>query len=101
MEWVDGKVHETGFTTVFSPNTKVVYNSSDGKILDIDVVLATESNLGDTYAAVTSRSYHGNVVNIAMLDGSVHSISSSIRREIWRALGTRAGGEIASVVEGH
>ncbi|HTN76246.1 MAG TPA: DUF1559 domain-containing protein, partial [Pirellulaceae bacterium] len=26
-EWVDGKVHETGFTTVFTPNTIVKYSS--------------------------------------------------------------------------
>lgn len=99
VEWVDGKVHETGITTVFSPNTKVMYSNSDGTKFDVDIVLATESNPGDTYAAVTSRSYHGGVVNIVMLDGSVHAISNSIRREVWRALGTRAGGEIASVLE--
>ena len=94
VEWVDGKVHETGVTTVFTPNTKVTYNTS-GVTYDVDVVLATESNAGDTYAAVTSRSYHTSGVNVLLMDGSVHFISSGIQLEIWRAFGTRAGGEVA------
>jgi prepilin-type N-terminal cleavage/methylation domain-containing protein/prepilin-type processing-associated H-X9-DG protein len=93
VEWVDGKVHETGFTTTFTPNTKVAY-LSNGINYDVDVVLATESNPGDTYAAVTSRSYHTSGVNILLMDGSVRFVSNSIVLETWRALGTRAGGEI-------
>ena len=93
VEWVDGKVHETGFTTVFTPNTKVLYNSG-GKDYDVDLVLATESNIGDTYAAVTARSYHTNCVNALLMDGSVRSINNSISPATWRAMGTRAGGEV-------
>src|SRR5262249_14430639 len=48
-EWVDGKVHETGFTTVFPPNTLVAFPNG-GVIYDVDFVSATESSLGDTYA---------------------------------------------------
>jgi prepilin-type N-terminal cleavage/methylation domain-containing protein len=95
VEWVDGKVHETGFTTVFTPNTKVLY-SSGGTDYDVDMVLATESNLGDTYAAVTSRSYHTGCVNALLMDGSVRSVSNSISQATWRAMGTRAGGEVIS-----
>src|SRR5260370_210351 len=47
-EWVDGKVHETGFTTVYSPNTMVPYTDAAGTIYDVDFVSATESNSGDT-----------------------------------------------------
>ena len=47
VEWVDGKVHETGFTTVFPPNTDVVY-SSGGVDYDVDFITATESSVGDT-----------------------------------------------------
>ena len=93
VEWVDGKVHETGFTTVFPPNTLVVY-SSGGTTYDVDFVTATEANLGDTYAAVTSRSYHTGGVNAVLMDGSVRFISNSISAQTWRALCTRAGGEV-------
>lgn len=95
VEWVDGKVHETGFTTVFTPNTQVTYSAS-GQPYDVDVVLATESNVGDTYAAVTSRSYHSSGVNALLMDGSVTFINDSIALVTWRALGTRNGGEITS-----
>ena len=93
VEWVDGKVHETGFTTVFPPNTRVSY-SSGGTTYDVDFVTATESNRGDTCAAVTSRSYHMGGVNALFMDGSVHFIRNTISQETWRALGTRAGGEL-------
>ena len=63
---------------------------------DVDVVLATESNPGDTYAAITSRSYHSGGVNVMFMDGSTRFISNSIELATWRAMGTRAGGEIAN-----
>lgn len=92
VEWVDGKVDETGFTTVFTPNTKVTY-SSGGADYDVDVVLATESNVGDTYAAVTSRSFHSGGVNTLLMDGSVR-FTGNISLATWRALGTRNGNEV-------
>jgi prepilin-type N-terminal cleavage/methylation domain-containing protein/prepilin-type processing-associated H-X9-DG protein len=92
-EWVDGKVHETGFTTTFPPNT-VVPMASGGRTFDVDVVSATEANPGDTYAAVTSRSFHPGGVNVLMMDGSVRFVRNSIAQATWRALGTRAGGEV-------
>lgn len=95
VEWVDGKVHETGFTTVFTPNTVVPINSG-GMDYDVDFISATETNLGDTYAAVTARSYHDGLVNVLMLDASARSVASSIALQTWRALGTRAGGEVLS-----
>jgi prepilin-type N-terminal cleavage/methylation domain-containing protein len=92
-EWVDGKVHETGFTTVFGPNTFVTYVSG-GITYDVDYVSATETNPGDTFAAVTSRSYHTGCVNVLVMDGSVRPVANSISLATWRALGTRAGGEV-------
>ena len=93
VEWVDGKVHETGFTTVLTPNTFVGYVATDGITYDVDVISATEKSAGDTYASVTSRSYHTAGVNTVFMDGSVHFISNSIAPQTWRALGTRANGD--------
>jgi prepilin-type N-terminal cleavage/methylation domain-containing protein/prepilin-type processing-associated H-X9-DG protein len=89
VEWVDGKVHETGFTAVFTPNSAVMYSGSD-----VDFISATETNLGDTYAAVTARSYHTNGVNVVLMDGSVRFVNNSVTLATWRGLATRAGDEV-------
>lgn len=95
-EWPDGRVHHSGITTTFTPNTVVNYEQ-DGVLYDIDFNSVQEGRRNDrpTYAAVTARSYHaGGTVNIAMLDGSSHTVSDSLDLSVWRALGTAAGGEV-------
>jgi prepilin-type processing-associated H-X9-DG protein len=93
-EWVDARVHQSGFTTNFSPNTKFAYTNG-GTEYDIDFNSMREglSPTAITFANVTSRSYHSGVVNAVFMDGSVKSIPNSIDPIVWRALGTRAGGE--------
>jgi prepilin-type N-terminal cleavage/methylation domain-containing protein len=97
-EWVDGKVHETGFTGALPPNTKVPMTSG-GTIFDIDLISKAEntSNTVPTYAAVTSRSYHPGIVQAAMMDGSVRSVSSTIELATWRAMCSRSGGEMVQL----
>ncbi len=94
-EWADGRVHHSGMTTVFAPNTKVSYLHTDGRTYDIDYNSQQEgrSATQPTYAAVTARSYHPGVVNALFIDGSSRSISETIELRAWRALGTRAGRE--------
>lgn len=94
-EWVEGRVHQDGFTSTFVPNSKVPYVDS-GITYDIDYTSVEEgdSTTAPTYAAITSRSYHVGIVNSLMMDGSVRSFSSNINLGTWRALGSRAGGEV-------
>lgn len=94
-EWCDGRVHHSGITTVFTPNTVVPYEYQ-GLMYDIDVNSEKEGNSLDkrTYAAITSRSYHPGSVNVALLDGSTRTIADSIDLITWRLLGTIAGGEL-------
>lgn len=97
-EWCDGRVHHSGFTTVFTPNTVVSYDH-EGQTYDIDFNSVQEGKRDDqaTYAAITSRSYHaGRVVNVGMLDGSTRSVSDSIELSVWRAIGTISGGEVGN-----
>lgn len=94
-EWVDARVHQTGFTTTFSPNTPVPYAHA-GKIYDIDFNSMREgrSNALPTLAAITSRSHHAGLVTVGLLDGSVRTVADSIDRRAWRSLGSRSGGEV-------
>lgn len=99
-EWGDGKCQQTGMTTTFTPNTQVTC-SSGGLPYDIDFVgvAETSSTTAATYAAITARSYHAGLVNAAMMDGSVRSVTDSINRATWQALSTRAGGESTTIAQ--
>ena len=96
-EWPDGRVHHQGFTTTMAPNTAT--SCSDGTTThpECDYNSWQEGKNGlagsTSYAIVTSRSYHAGTVQTALIDGSVRTISDSISRPIWRAMGTRRGGE--------
>jgi prepilin-type N-terminal cleavage/methylation domain-containing protein/prepilin-type processing-associated H-X9-DG protein len=94
-QWLNGIIIHTGFTHTFPPNTQIL-NSNGGTNYDVDY---TSSRLGvtttqPTYTSIQSRSFHTGGVNSAMMDGSVRFVRNSIDRDVWRALGTRAGGEI-------
>jgi prepilin-type N-terminal cleavage/methylation domain-containing protein/prepilin-type processing-associated H-X9-DG protein len=49
--------------------------------------------------ATSANSQHGGGVNVCMLDGSVHFISYDITLSVWRALGTRNGGEKVGTID--
>lgn len=96
-EWPDGRVHHTGFTATFTPNTMVPFSHGGG---DYDIDLNTQqegkSATQKTYAAITARSFHNGLVNTGMVDGSTRRITDEIALQIWRGLATRNGGEVAS-----
>jgi prepilin-type processing-associated H-X9-DG protein len=94
-EWVDGAVHETGFTTAWPPNRRIVRSGGD-PAQDLDLIGTRESRGGPTFAAVTSRSYHAGGVNALFGDGSVRFIKDTINGGTWRALGSIRGGEVIS-----
>ena len=69
-----------------------------GKTYDIDY---TSSEEGDsvttlTCAAVTARSYHPQMVNVLLMDGSVRAVGDSIELSTWRSLGNRSDGQFAT-----
>jgi len=97
-EWPDGRVHHTGVTVTFTPNTNITHNDGTTTYEHVDYNSWQEGRDGQngspTYAIITSRSYHTGIVNALLLDGSTRSISENIDLSIWRGLGTRAGGEV-------
>ena len=94
-EWPDGRVHHSGVTSVFTPNTSVEYRQGDQRY-DIDFNSRKEGSsvTQPTYAAITARSYHPGLVNMARMDGSVDAVNDEIELNLWRALSTRDGGEL-------
>jgi prepilin-type N-terminal cleavage/methylation domain-containing protein/prepilin-type processing-associated H-X9-DG protein len=97
-QWVNGMMTQTGFTTTFGPNTPMLYQGGTAP-MDVDFM---SSRLGISatrlsYGAVNARSYHTGGVNVLFMDGSVRFAPNSIDLATWRALGSRAGGEVVSV----
>jgi prepilin-type N-terminal cleavage/methylation domain-containing protein/prepilin-type processing-associated H-X9-DG protein len=80
--WLIGGAWFTSFFSGAPPNTSIP---------DCGV----SYNLGTGVFA--ARSAHPGGVNAALADGSVRFVSSGIDPNIWRALGTRRGGELAQL----
>lgn len=97
-EWVDGRVHQSGFTSTFSPNAEVICDEG-GTEYDVDWTFAREGKTATekTYAAVTARSWHPGGVQVALTDASVRFVAETIDLPNWQALSTRNGGEVVSV----
>ncbi len=95
VEWIDARSIQSGFTTTFPPNTPVLYTTS-GVTYDVDFTSRREGKTATlpTYSAITARSFHSGGVNALLMDGSVRFVTNQISQATWRALGTRAGGEV-------
>ncbi|RLS35250.1 MAG: DUF1559 domain-containing protein [Planctomycetota bacterium] len=94
-EWVDSRLNQTGFTSVFSPNTKVPHVDA-GVTYDVDWVNQREGSSATvgTYGAMTSRSFHTGIVHSLLMDGAVRSISENIDLTTWRRLVSIADGNV-------
>ncbi|MBP3960844.1 DUF1559 domain-containing protein [Gemmata sp. G18] len=93
--WTEGQTFHNGVTFVQTPNTVVTFSSA-GTNYTVDYVSSRDgsSATAPSYAAMTARSYHTNLVNVVLMDGSVRSVASSVSLLAWRAAGTRNGGEV-------
>jgi prepilin-type N-terminal cleavage/methylation domain-containing protein len=78
-QWINGHYGNTLYNHYYTPNQAGVWDCGNGS-----------HNKGLTAA----RSNHVNAVNVLLVDGSVRTASNSIAQATWRALGTRAGGEV-------
>ncbi|MEP3481732.1 MAG: DUF1559 domain-containing protein [Fuerstiella sp.] len=99
-EWPDGRVHHQGFTTAMPPNAHTSCSDGITTFSECDFNSWQEGRNGVngelSFAIITSRSHHPGIVQAALVDGSVRSISENIDLSVWRSLGTRAGGEVPS-----
>jgi len=74
--WIWGREHLTTFNTYMTPNSKTPDVHRNG------------------YGWFAARSMHIGGVHVGMGDASVRFVSDSIDLNLWRALGTKNGGEI-------
>lgn len=99
-EWPDGRVHHTGFTATFVPNTDIFYDGPAGRVV-ADFNSWQEGRDGNggqaTYAIVTSRSHHPGSVLVTMMDGSTRVVADDVEQPVWRGMSTRAGREVSGL----
>ncbi len=80
LTWSVGSLAQTCYNHVIPPNSTTP-----------DCILPLSSPV---VGFLGSRSNHPGGVHAAMADGSVRFVGQGIGREVWKALGTRAGDEI-------
>jgi prepilin-type N-terminal cleavage/methylation domain-containing protein/prepilin-type processing-associated H-X9-DG protein len=94
----EGAIGGSAFSTFFQPNTKsadLLFQGCPQDDGDTGYQVPCSSWSGtESAATVAARSKHTGGVNASMADGSVRFFSNSIGLYPWRALGTKAGGEI-------
>ena len=78
-KWLDGHYGNTLYNHYYPPNPPNQWDCGNGS-----------GNKGLS----TARSYHSGGVNILLADGSVRFIRDGVELANWRALSTRAGGEV-------
>ncbi len=77
--WADGSIASGGYNHVLLPNSD-----------RYDCYSAFAPNPGWR----TARSYHSGGVNMLFSDGSVRLVPDSISATVWKAIGSRNGGEV-------
>jgi prepilin-type N-terminal cleavage/methylation domain-containing protein/prepilin-type processing-associated H-X9-DG protein len=103
--WTDGQAERVCFNTVLPPNKPSCASDSDGN---------ADSGPNGQGLLIPASSRHTGGVNLSMVDGSVHFTSDAIDAGnlavaattsgpspygVWGALGTKSGGETASITQ--
>lgn len=83
--WVMGEMCCTSYNHVATPNSRTCAG------------IGFPGNMANMAMQVPPSSAHSGGVNVAMADGSIRFISNNITLVAWRAMGTRARGEVVDL----
>jgi prepilin-type N-terminal cleavage/methylation domain-containing protein/prepilin-type processing-associated H-X9-DG protein len=89
-------------TATFSGFARLLGYMEQARVFNTINFLLQPTALDNSTARGTARilnlasSHHAGGVNILFCDGTVRFIKDAVSRDVWRALGTRAGGEVIS-----
>jgi prepilin-type processing-associated H-X9-DG protein len=108
--WTWGAMGASFFTAMGPPNApngyKQVSSSAGDVIPSYDGnALSSQSPLNGTGPGApqswtaAARSDHPGMVNIAMVDGSTHTVNDTIDLTVWHAAATRAGGQAEATLQ--
>jgi prepilin-type processing-associated H-X9-DG protein len=84
--WLETTLWKNWFNTIRTPNQTCCVNDARTEINDQNW----------WFMLKPASSYHPNVVNAGMADGSVRTFRQTINRTVWMALSSRSGGETTS-----
>lgn len=84
--WIRGSFTDTLYNHDAPPNWIGPDCSSEGRLIN-----PLDEIGGGT---ISARSRHPGGVHVLLMDGSVHFVKQSINLKVWRAIATRAGGEV-------
>jgi prepilin-type processing-associated H-X9-DG protein len=84
--WAVGDMTCTTYNHVSGPNSRTCAGMTMDMMPDVSMV--------DMAVDLPPSSYHPGGVNTVLGDGSVRFIKETIALTVWRALGTRNGGEV-------
>ena len=95
--WAGGLPTWAGSPRFISLNS-IVPHFDSGQFCDVDYISNEEgdSTTQLTFAAITFAQLSRGVSFTLLADGAVRSFSEDMDLDLWRALGTRSGGEIIS-----
>ena len=80
-QWIDGHYGNTLYNHFYTPNPAGKWDCGNGS-----------HNKGLS----TARSYHSGGVSVLFGDGSVRFVRDAVPLNVWRAMATRNGGEVAT-----
>jgi prepilin-type N-terminal cleavage/methylation domain-containing protein/prepilin-type processing-associated H-X9-DG protein len=78
-KWIDGHYGNTLYNHYYTPNPTGKWDCGNGF---------------HNKALSTARSNHSGGVNVGLMDGSVRFVRDSVPIDVWRAISTRATGEV-------